>query len=257
MKPLIVVDLASNHGGDMLLAHDMIRQAAKAGADLVKVQSYQVKHLSPGDLQYGWLKQTELTDAGHEYLMRVCEDRRVGFVTTVFRADRVPFLASLGIGQIKIGSGEAMDRPLVEAVAAHPWHVIVSTGLTTRDELHQTVQALGAARTTLLHTVSTYPTPREYADLTRVNWLRWFGTAVGYSDHTVGIDACQIAVSLGAVLVEKHFSVPGGRESAWNLNPASLRALVDVRDTWWTMTRPTAALPGGPRPYINRWTHDG
>jgi N,N'-diacetyllegionaminate synthase len=255
MRCELIAELASNHGGDLDLACDLIRQCAEAGADTVKVQSYQTRHLNPADPQFAWLRQAELSDDAHEQLMRCCDDYRVKFLTTVFHEDRVPFLASLGLTHLKIGSGEAMRRPLIDAVAAYPWHVYVSTGLATLNEIAYAVKMLGN-RLTLMHTVSQYPTPLDHANLPRIAWLREkFGVPVGYSDHTVGLDASMAAMCMGADVVEKHFSPTNGpRESAWDLGPINLVLLANFRDDVTAMMTPRSMdHDRKDRPFIGRW----
>ncbi len=112
----IICEIASNHGGDMHLAEAFIEGCAEAGADWVKFQSYQVATLRPDDPQREWLAKAELSDADHETLMKACDKAHVKFLTTAFHHSRVPFLASLGLQTIKIGSGEANEPSLYEAV---------------------------------------------------------------------------------------------------------------------------------------------
>ena len=256
MRCGIVAELASNHGGDIDLACEMVRQCAEAGADTVKFQSFTVAHLAPTDPQYEWFHRSELSDAAHERLLRCCEDHRVRFLTTAFHEDRIPFLASLGLDTIKIGSGEAMKRALIDAVAAHPWRVYLSTGLATVQEIAYAVKVLGG-RLTLFHCVSQYPTPLDQVNLCRISWLRErFGVRVGYSDHTTGLDACRAAMAVGAEVVEKHFSVFGGpRAQEWDMWSGSLAKLCEFRETLAKMTtlRPMGNVAQG-RPYVGRWS---
>ena len=155
MRTRVIAEVASNHGGDIDFAEECIRQCADVGADIVKFQSYQVKHLNPADPQYDWLKRAELSDADHERLLRRCEKEGVQFLTTAFHEDRVPFLASLGIPAIKVGSGEARKSALIEAIVASPCELWASSGLATWP----------AEANVRFHCMSLYPTQLEQACL--------------------------------------------------------------------------------------------
>src|SRR5882724_8764760 len=114
MPAQLICELATSHGGDIALAKEMIQRCVEAGAHWVKFQSFQVKHLRPGDPQADWLKQSELSDDAHHELIAACQEAGVKFLSTVFTADRVPFLASLGLEAIKIGAAEASEAQLVD-----------------------------------------------------------------------------------------------------------------------------------------------
>ena len=256
MRVPVIAELSSSHGGDLDLACRLIEQCAEVGADTIKFQSYQVRHLARTDPQYAWFEQAELSDDAHERLMRCCQRHQVRFLTTVFHQDRVPFLAGLGLTQIKIGSGEAMWRRLIDAVAEHPWEVLMSTGLATVQELSHAVRVLGS-RAILLHCVSEYPTPVQHVNLCRIPWLRErFGVRVGYSDHTSGVSAPSAAMAVGAEVVEIHVADPSGpRFKEWDRSLEELIKLVDFRDDLARMmTLRPMGNPEGERPFVGRWT---
>jgi N,N'-diacetyllegionaminate synthase len=255
----LVVELASNHGGRADVRQQMIQHAAEAGANVCKFQSYQTKHLDPADPQYAWLKQAELSDADHVAAMRECEQAGVRFLTTVFHEDRVPFLAGLGLDAIKIGSGEAMRVPLLEAVAAYPWHVYISTGLATAEELDRVVAIMqngDPPRLTLMHTVSEYPTLLDRANMARIAWLKErFGVPVGYSDHTEKLYAPCLALALGVPVLEVHMSRPSWpRYQRWDRTPEMLSWIAQYRDQVGMLMRLHPMCRGGQgRPYVGRW----
>ena len=256
MTPRIIVECSTNHGGNMDYAEAMIDQAVSAGADTVKFQSYRTTHLSPNDPQYAWLREAELSDRSHEWLVQTCADAGIGFLTTVFHEAEVPFLASLGLREIKIGSGEAMRKPLLEAVAAHPWDVIVSCGLATFAEIAAAMDVLEDRRVTLLHCSSVYPTLLRDAGLWNIPDLEghcpW---RVGYSDHTIGITAPLMAMEYGADVVEVHMAGPA-RTQPWDKTPAQVAEIVA-----WAKHRdealrvPPTRLDGEKRPYVGRWAY--
>jgi sialic acid synthase SpsE len=255
-QPWVIVECASSHAGYMDEALRLIHGAADAGADVVKFQSYQVRHLDPADPQYVWLANAELTDSDHELLMATCADRGVKFLTTAFHEDRIPFLAGLKLPAIKIGSGEGMRRPLLEAVARHPWRVYLSTGLSTASEIRMAMKILEGHDVMVMHTVNRYPTPAAAAALDRMAWLRDLtGYPVGYSDHTHGIDAAYVALSLGAACVEVHVA-SHYRHNLWD------KDFMDVHRLWAFAQRVPLARTWTPqrvapetRPYVGRWAH--
>lgn len=253
----IIAEVASNHGGRREWQDRFVEMAAQAGAEFVKFQSYQTTHLSPSDPQYLWLKHAELSDADHERLMNLCLRHGVKFLTTAFHADRVPFLAGLGLKTIKIGSGEASNVALLKAVAEHPWKVIVSTGLLTRTELERLNAILAHREVVLLHCVSEYPTPFNKVNLGRMAWLEQFtNRPTGYSDHTAGMSAALAAVGMGAAMVEVHLSASTApRQQEWDKTVGDLTYLCAFRDNVAMMRRPGRMLWSDkePRPFVSRW----
>ena len=226
MRPQIVVECSTNHGGSRTYMAEMIRQAANAGADFVKFQSYQVAHLSPEDPQFDWLSRAELTDDDHVFLRQQCAEQRIGFMTTVFHEDRVPFLAELGLKHIKVGSGEAMRGALLAAIGAHSWDgVYVSTGLVNSDDEIEQITAT-SGNVILMHTATRYPTLDADVALGRMEWLMSFGYPVGYSDHTVGGVAACAACLLRARAVEVHMIGPA-RARDWDKTPGEVAAIME------------------------------
>lgn len=213
MRCLIVCELATNHGGDFDLAKDMISAAADAGADIVKTQGYQIKHLRRTDPQYEWFRQCELTQLQHSHLKTHAESCGVEYLSTAFRAEDLAPLRELRLRSVKVGSGEGRSGLVWQAAesfgavyATVPWGVgVTSIGGNDR-------------RVTWLATVPLYPAPLE--TYSRVNRL------AGYSDHHVGLEVAKIAIAQGATVLEKHFHIPGrGRNQEWNMTPDDLREL--------------------------------
>ncbi len=231
----LIAEVSSNHGGDLGLAQDFIWECASAGATFVKFQSYQVRTLRPDDPQREWLAHAELSDAAHEVLIETCRAAHVQFLTTVFHPSRVPFLASLGLPAIKIGSGEARELELARAVQGFP-RVFVSLGLATRTPFTKTVP-----QAEFLRSVSRYPTPV----LSALPVLRPYGSRhVGWSDHCVGLDVAKAAIGAGAVVIEKHVCLPSQRrpKQPWEATMAELRELRAFADE-------------DPLRYQGRWQH--
>ena len=230
LRTKIIAEVSSNHGGDINLAKEFIRSAASLGLDYVKFQSWQVRTLrdGAGDPQFGWLSQAELLDESHRELIVECQKQGIRFLTTVFHPGRVPFLKSLGLDEIKIGSGEALNGSLLRAVRGEFKNVMVSTGLALDHEVMEIVGQLEGVSFSLFHCVSLYPLALSKVNMVRMDWLKKFCPQVGYSDHTVGLDAAKLAIDRGASFVEKHFCLGRhgpGRVNAWDATPEEMESL--------------------------------
>lgn len=225
----VIAEVASNHGGDIQLAKQFIRVAAECGADYVKFQSWQGKNLRRDDPQHDWFVRSELSDKAHSELMEECERRGIQFLTTCFETERVGFLTSLGLKEIKVGSADTGSYSMLRELRKHFDYILVSTGMATEDEVRGAVAILQEKPFTLMHTVSLYPTPPEHANMRRMNWLRQFTQSVGYSDHTIGIEAIKLAIAMGAGYAEKHFCLSRegpGRAMPWDMTPQELKEVV-------------------------------
>lgn len=232
MRTQIIAEVSSNHGGDMTLAREFVREAANAGADYVKFQSWRASTVraGPADPQYEWFVKSELTDAGHHELLEECAKRRIRFLTTCFDAGRIEFLASLGMDAIKVGSPDLTSRRMLEGLRAAFPHVIVSTGVGTNKEVEAASHWLCGGMFTFMHCVSLYPMPPDCANLRRMEWLRGFTPSVGWSDHAIGNDVAKLAVAAGATFVEKHFCLERngrGRSTPWDATPEDIAELVE------------------------------
>lgn len=210
MRATIIAELATNHGGDVSLAKDMIRAAADAGADVVKTQAYQVQHLRPTDPQYAWFQQCELSDIAHETLMEIAARCGMQYLSTAFHVDDLHRLHRLGLTAVKIGSGEG--RTALVTAAARIFETVYATlpwGVGTIE---------GAKHVIFFATVPLYPMPPEcYARIKR---------HLGWSDHAIGIDVAKIAIAHGAQYLEKHFEIEGqGRNQPWNMRAAEVTEL--------------------------------
>lgn len=192
----LIAEISSNHGGSISLAKEFIYAFAEAGADWVKFQTTRVKHLNPADPQYAWFQQAELSDEAHWELKAECEKAGTKFLTTVFNADEVPFLASLGLEAIKIGSGEAMESVLSLAAVRSFTRVFVSAGL--GDPVIHDHPRHGYDR---LYCLTRYPAPHGCVP----DAFRYYS---GWSDHCCGLESCQVAILRGATIIEKHVQLP-------------------------------------------------
>ncbi len=247
--PFIIAELSGNHNGSLDRALALIDAAAEAGADAVKLQTYTadtitLDHDGPGFRLEGglWSGRTlyELYSeaftpfAWHAALFARARDRGLIVFSSPFDETAIELLEQLDAPAYKIASFEAVDLPLIARAARGGKPLIISTGMTDRAEIAAAVDAAlaaGAGGVALLHCVSAYPARYDEANLTMIPRLAAeFDCVIGLSDHTPGTAAAVAAVALGARIVEKHVTLAradGGPDSAFSLEPAELKALVE------------------------------
>ena len=252
-KPiLIIAEAGVNHNGDLALAKQLIEAAADAGADLVKFQTfsadrlatrqakkadYQIVTTGNSETQHDMLSRLELSANMHRELIAYCATRNIGFFSTGFDIESVNFLMSLGINNFKIPSGEITNLPYLRHIGQFSKPVIISTGMATMGDIEAAIDVLEQAGTprlliTVLHCTTEYPTPMAEVNLRAMQSIQAaFGVAVGYSDHTVGIEVAIAAAAVGATVIEKHFTLdrnlPGPDHKA-SLEPDELKAMVSA-----------------------------
>lgn len=246
----VIAEAGVNHNGELDLALRLCDAARAAGADAVKFQTFRAEDLVlPGaptaqyqarqtgqQDQFAMLQRLELSPPQHEAIKRHCDAIGIEFFSTPFSVEAVDMLVRLGVRRIKLSSGELTHRALVERAAAARLPLLVSTGMATMDEIREALQWIAGARggldgVTVLHCTSAYPAPDEALNLkAMVSMAADLGMAVGYSDHSLGIEAALAAVALGASVIEKHLTLdatlPGPDHSA-SLEPAQFKAMVD------------------------------
>jgi N,N'-diacetyllegionaminate synthase len=247
---LIIAEAGVNHNGDLDLAKGLIDAAAQAGADLVKFQTfsadrlataaaakadYQTQTTGSAETQHAMLRRLELTRDMHLALIDHCHQRAIGFLSTAFDIPSLDLLAELGLERFKIPSGEITNPLYLRHVGAYGKPLILSTGMATLGEIEAALAILEAAgtpraRITVLHCNTEYPTPMQDVNLRAMVTLREaFQVAVGYSDHTLGIEVPIAAVALGATVIEKHLTLdrclPGPDHPA-SLEPDEFAAMV-------------------------------
>lgn len=257
--PYVVAELSGNHGGSLDRAIAMIDAAADAGADAVKLQTYTadtltIDHDGPGFLLTGGLwKGRTLHDLyaeahtpweWHAPLFTHAAARGLAIFSAPFDETAVELLEGLDAPAYKIASFELNDLPLIRRAARSGKPVILSTGMATLAEVAEAVEVVRAAGAPLLllHCVSGYPTPPEDCDLRTIPHLAAaFDAPVGLSDHTSGHAVPVAAAALGAVMVEKHFTLSradGGVDAAFSLEPHEFKAMAEaVRDGWRALGR--------------------
>ena len=244
----VIAEAGVNHNGDLALAHRLVDVAAAAGADAVKFQTfkaerlvstiapkagYQMEHTDRDESQFAMLQALELSEPAHRELMDHCRAAGSLFLSTPFDEACADFLAGLGMPAFKFSSGDLTNHPFLQHVARFGRPLIVSTGMSTLEEVRAAVAAIletGHRDVALLHCVSSYPTPYGEVNLRAMDTLRAeFGLPVGFSDHTEGTAIALAAVARGACIVEKHFTtdrhLPGPDHQA-SLEPDELTAMI-------------------------------
>jgi N,N'-diacetyllegionaminate synthase len=249
-KTLIIAEAGVNHNGDLDLAKQLINAAADAGADLVKFQTfnanrqvtrtakkadYQTQTTSSTESQHAMLRRLELTEEMHHQLIAHCLTQNISFLSTGFDIESVDLLVSLGQECFKIPSGEITNLPYLRHIGQLGKTVILSTGMATLGEIEAAIEVLEQtgtprAKLTMLHCTTEYPTPMQEVNLRAIQSIHAaFGVAVGYSDHTQGIEVAIASVAMGATVIEKHFTLdrnlPGPDHQA-SLEPEELKAMV-------------------------------
>ncbi len=249
MSVYIIAEAGVNHNGDIDIAKRLIDAAAEAGADAVKFQmfkadklaatgaglaEYQKKNIADhnaADSQQEMLRKLELSQEAHITLQKYCEERGIDFLSSPFDIESMRFLISIGMDTIKIPSGEITNYPYLMEAANSNKRIILSTGMSAMDEVREAVEVFGKrADLTLLHCNTQYPTPYEDVNLRAMMTLKQeLGCNIGYSDHTLGIEVPIAAVSMGASVIEKHFTLDKnmqGPDHKASLEPDELKAIV-------------------------------
>ena len=229
-KPIIVADAATNHGGDIDVAKEMIRVAKECGVDYIKFQSWQTKTMDSKNPAYERMKKKELNDDHHFELIEECKKNNINFLTTCFNHERVDFLSSLGLNTIKVASTDVGSYRMLTLLRNKFKHIILSTGMSYEDEVRKAVDILKSGDFTLLHCVSLYPTLVHHANLRRMLWLKQFTPNVGFSDHTIGTHAAKIAICHGARLIEKHFTLKIDENDVFSKISATPEMLKEICD---------------------------
>lgn len=249
-QTLIIAEAGVNHNGDLELAKKLINVATEAGADLVKFQAftanqlvtstakkaaYQTQTTDNKESQHEMIRRLELTEDVHHELIAHCKVRNIGFFSTGFDIKSVNLLLSLGQDHFKIPSGEITNLPYLRHIGRLGRSVILSTGMSTMDEIGSALRILENSGTpkksiTVLHCTTEYPAPMPEVNLRAMISIRDnFGVKVGYSDHTLGIEVAIAAVAMGATVIEKHFTLdrnlPGPDHKA-SLEPSELKSMV-------------------------------
>ncbi len=278
---IIIAEAGVNHNGDLEMAREMVRVARQAGADYVKFQTavpelvistfapkaeYQKAITDEAESQLEMCKAIHLPLSDYAGLKSLCEEVGIGFMSTPFDLVSIDLLAGLGQDYFKVPSGEIPNLPYLRKIAAAGCPVILSTGMSTLDEIEDAILILTGSHPkypsestltrddiTVLHCNTQYPTPYGDVNLLAMQEIRErLGVRTGYSDHTQGIEVSLAAAALGAEVVEKHFTLsrtlPGPDHKA-SIEPHELRLLVDcIRHIDASLGEPHKVVSDSERP---------
>lgn len=250
-KPFIIAEMSGNHNHSLERALQIVDAAAEAGADALKLQTYTAdtmtldlaegeffisdsKSLWQGTSLYKLYQEAYTPWEWHEAIFQRCRDRGIIGFSTPFDATAVDFLEELGVPFYKIASFENIDLPLIAKVAKTGKPMIVSTGMASIAEIDDCVRTArenGCQDLTLLKCTSSYPAdPGDSNLLTIPHLKKLFNCSVGLSDHTLGIGAAIASIALGAMVIEKHFTLSraeGGVDAAFSLEPDEMKQLAE------------------------------
>lgn len=247
----IIAEAGVNHNGSLDTAKKMVDAALEAGVDYIKFQTFHAHSLvtalceaadyqkenAGAENQKDMLKDLELSFDEFKELKAYCDKKGIGFLSTPFDADSIDFIASLNPDYMKVPSGELTDLPFLRKMASTHIPVIISTGMATPEEIAKALkpfqkEGYGNDDIILLHCTTQYPTPMEDVNLLAMKTVSDnFGLPAGYSDHTLGIEIPIAAATLGAKVVEKHFTLDRkmeGPDHKASLEPDQLKEMVSA-----------------------------
>jgi len=248
----IIAEAGVNHNGSIELACELIDVASESGADAVKFQTFKAENLvsknaekaeyqkqttDASESQFDMIKRLELDIDAHKKLIDYCKEKDIMFLSTPFDHESIDLLNELQLQIFKIPSGEITNLPYLRHIGLLNKKVFLSTGMSNLQEAGDALTVLINSGTlkeniTVLHANTMYPTPMEDVNLNAMQTIhKEFGVAVGYSDHTLGIEVDIAAVAMGASIIEKHFTLDKameGPDHKASLEPEELKAMVSA-----------------------------
>ena len=252
MSVFIIAEAGVNHNGSVDLAKKLIDAASISGADAVKFQTFKAENLvvkntqkadyqkqttDASESQFDMIKKLELDLEAHRELIAYCKEKMIMFLSTPFDHESIDLLSDLRMQIFKIASGEITNLPYLRHIGSLGKQVILSTGMSNLGEVGDALNILINAGTsrdniTVLHANTMYPTPMEDVNLNAMLTMqREFDVAIGYSDHTLGIEVDIAAVAMGASCIEKHFTLDKtmeGPDHKASLEPEELKEMVEA-----------------------------
>jgi len=247
----IIAEAGVNHNGKVRFAKNLIKEAAKSGADAVKFQTFKAETLvtknakkakyqiSKGDKnnkQYQMLKELELTEKMHVECVKECKKNNILFMSSPFDIASVNFLLKLNLKIFKIPSGEITNLPLLKHIGSLNKKLILSTGMSNLKEIKEAIKTLikygtKKQKITVLHCNSDYPSPFKDLNLRVINFLHdKLKLDIGYSDHSIGIEVPIAVAALGGTVIEKHFTLNKnmkGPDHSTSIEPAEFKMMVN------------------------------
>lgn len=245
----MIAEAGVNHNGSLQTAKELVREAKNAGAQSVKFQSftardlvlpktekvrYQRKHNPSSNDQFEMLKSLELPKDSFRELFLFGEELGIEVFSTPYSVEELDFLLSVGVRSLKIASADIVDLELVRAAAESKVPTILSTGMSTMEEVENAVNTFEKPETqlTLLHTTSSYPTSVKDLNLLSIPAMKaHFGIKVGFSDHSLGFLAGQLAVAMGVDTIERHLTLnrqSEGPDHEASLDPEEFKSYLEA-----------------------------
>lgn len=250
-KTFIIAEAGVNHNGNLKYALKLIDLASLAGADAIKFQTFKAQDIvtcyarkakyqrldsNRTESQFHMLKKLELTESMHEACLKKCKKNKIKFISSAFDVNSLEYLNNLGLKYFKVPSGEITNKPYLEYLGKLNKKVILSTGMSNISEINKALDILIRHGTkkkniTLMQCTTAYPCPYDQINLNVLKTLKEkFKINIGFSDHSLGPQACIAAVSLGAVIIEKHLTISNnlkGPDHKASLNFKDFKYLVD------------------------------
>ncbi len=250
MSVFIIAEAGVNHNGSIDNAYRLIDVAVESGANAVKFQTFRAESLvsksakkadyqkqttNESESQFEMIKKLELDVDTHKKLIKYCNEKNIIFLSSPFDHDSIDLLSELGLKIFKIPSGEITNLPYLRRIGALGKQLILSTGMSTLKEVEDALTILVNSGTkreniTILHANTMYPTPMLDVNLNAMQTIqKAFNIAVGYSDHTLGIEVDIAAATMGASIIEKHFTLDKtmkGPDHKASLEPEELKAMI-------------------------------
>ncbi len=265
--PFVIAEIGINHEGDFDKAIELIDSAVGAGAHCVKFQSHITEaemiptDMKPGDISdeklWDIIKRCEFSEEQERDIKEYVEGKGAQYLCTPFSREAADRLERLDVAAYKIGSGECNNLPLLKHIARFGKPMILSTGMNDLDSIKRSVATIAEFGVPLLvnHCVSEYPTPFEHMRLGTITQLQEeLGLPIGISDHSLGIYATLGAVALGAVAIEKHFTVSRswpGPDTGLSIEPDEMRELVTASEIIWKAAGGNKVIQPGEQPIID------
>jgi N,N'-diacetyllegionaminate synthase len=228
MQVQIIAEAGVNHNGKLEMAIELVDLAIKAGADIVKFQTFTIDELvtknapkanyqslttGEDESQLDMLQKLTLSFEDFIKIKNYCLEKKIEFLTTSFGPISTDFISNLELERFKIPSGEITNYPYLKRFGSYQKPIILSTGMSDMQEINDALSVLLSSgmsleKITLLHCISEYPTPLHHANLLAIQTIKQqFNTKVGFSDHTLGCEASAMAIALGATVIEKHITL--------------------------------------------------
>ena len=264
--PFIIAEAGINHNGSVEKAVKMVKTAKNAGVSAIKFQTFKAhEFISNSSLTYTYtsqgesitesqldlFKRCELSNDDFYKIKKTCDEEKIFFLSTPQNKSDLDFLLELGVSAIKVGSDDFTNVPLLKYYSKTKLPIIISCGMATLEEIETTLDAIGTLDgypTALLLTTSEYPTPPQNVNLQKLRTLsqKFPDITLGYSDHTQGNLASIVAISFGACIFERHFTLDNslpGPDHWFSVNPSNLKIWSDSIKTAYQMMGSSEILP--------------